>query len=711
MRVVAAGTGMNDRIIVSLGDSYSSGEGIPPFYGDELSLEEKTGCPDWLAHRSTRAWSGMLTLAGLKGTMSDYRYGENKDAHWFFAACSGAVIDNLYKKQEITDAPYIRNEADKYKAGLEAIVREKPSVEPQLKIFEKLGKKKADYVTITIGGNDLDFKGIVIGMVMNYFTFGKLDSRLEDAENKIKSGGEVRKKLKTAYKDISKAAGKQAKILVVGYPELFTVKMSKLSDLFLFDPYESALVNSKVVMFNHVISDIVAECSLEDEEMKIYFVPAYDEDTNTGSVLTSDEPYTSFAGHSAYSEEPYINEIMYPLCYSIHPNLAGSKTYANRVQKVINELEEDSNSQTDTYAEEDREAVIAFLNLMLKEGTEFDVSAIRVGTDHITIPWEPGVYNYYNRFAIDRYGDDGKLKLIIWEQRYYGAFGYSEHKDRLDCYEYDKNTQELVELFGDERNGLPSESDIYSGKTDGFRECTLKEIQSFCSEKQIELSELDSSCTEKLDELICQNEGTLYSDDHETYKPVLDDLKMVYDGGFSDTLLETGYSGYLEEKWGSGCFGEFYAFNYLAHSDRSTDYYRYPRELLLFDEGADGFLEISAVYTEKNGQLVNLTEKASMMVSGSMVTNIGIRYSGELVLSLFDPQKGNEGLAVCEIDDDELKVIMGYMQDEDSYYSLDSVNPVTVDYNHVLSMQKVTDIKNYIAVDSVEYLICDLAFY
>ena len=44
-----------DRIIVSLGDSYSSGEGIDPFFGSDLPLAERVNNIDWLCHRSQNA--------------------------------------------------------------------------------------------------------------------------------------------------------------------------------------------------------------------------------------------------------------------------------------------------------------------------------------------------------------------------------------------------------------------------------------------------------------------------------------------------------------------------------------------------------------------------------------------------------------------------------------------------------------------------------
>ena len=52
-----------DYVIVSLGDSYSSGEGNEPFYKQDKPVMDKIHEPDWLAHRSQIAWSGLLTYS------------------------------------------------------------------------------------------------------------------------------------------------------------------------------------------------------------------------------------------------------------------------------------------------------------------------------------------------------------------------------------------------------------------------------------------------------------------------------------------------------------------------------------------------------------------------------------------------------------------------------------------------------------------------
>ena len=86
----------SDRVIVSLGDSYSSGEGIEPFYGqDEKDLSKKVNNFDWLAHRSQNAWSGMLTLPGVEGTMA-----ENRGTHWYFEAVSGATTADIITSKD-----------------------------------------------------------------------------------------------------------------------------------------------------------------------------------------------------------------------------------------------------------------------------------------------------------------------------------------------------------------------------------------------------------------------------------------------------------------------------------------------------------------------------------------------------------------------------------------------------------------------------------
>ena len=65
----------NDAVVVvSLGDSYSSGEGIEDFYGQEKEWEQRVKDEDWLAHRSTKSWPSLLKIPKADGSTSKTMY-------------------------------------------------------------------------------------------------------------------------------------------------------------------------------------------------------------------------------------------------------------------------------------------------------------------------------------------------------------------------------------------------------------------------------------------------------------------------------------------------------------------------------------------------------------------------------------------------------------------------------------------------------------
>lgn len=112
---------------VALGDSYASGEGIPPYL---------QGPQDNLCHRSTGSWPGMVSLADSTAPLS-----QRRDAEFQFLACSGARIVNL----DTTPQP-----KQMWSGG-------RPEIPLQLDLL----KRDADLVTLSIGGNDLGFAPIV----------------------------------------------------------------------------------------------------------------------------------------------------------------------------------------------------------------------------------------------------------------------------------------------------------------------------------------------------------------------------------------------------------------------------------------------------------------------------------------------------------------------------------------------------------------------
>ncbi len=356
-------------VVVSLGDSYSSGEGVIDdngksfFYGQDEDIETKVKNQDWLAHRSKKSWSGQLEIDGL-GMLSEHRDTKN----WYFVATSGATTNELF-------TPFVK----KYdysidKAGLKG----SEPIDPQLDVFDNIPEGTVDYVTVTIGGNDVGFSNIITTAVLDssylnesinndiervtgfagliyqvvsgseYLVPSFLDSTFENTWDTFEE--ETRYDIENAYNKIADKAGNQAHIIVAGYPKL----LNKDGKGCFFSKREAEVINKNVSIFNDRLEGIVDSCR-EKDGLNISFVSV--------EGVEPDCEYT-FEGHEAYSDDEYINRIIWfpnrsynavtedlikqkvPTSdYSIHPNLKGVNVYRERVQKEINRYEAEKRSK------------------------------------------------------------------------------------------------------------------------------------------------------------------------------------------------------------------------------------------------------------------------------------------------------------------------------------------------------------------------------
>jgi len=110
---------------VALGDSYAAGEGVRPF-------RDPTDTPDDGCHRSTRGYATQIRVPGTSIPIAD-----RSDAIFDFHACTGAVSDNILAAGE-----------GQY------------GEPPQLAAVNEVNASR-DLVTISIGGNDVQFAKIV----------------------------------------------------------------------------------------------------------------------------------------------------------------------------------------------------------------------------------------------------------------------------------------------------------------------------------------------------------------------------------------------------------------------------------------------------------------------------------------------------------------------------------------------------------------------
>lgn len=317
-------------VVVSLGDSYASGEGIPEFYEQNLSIEEKVTKDDWLAHRSTKSWAGQLIIPGTDGKPLS----THKDKTWFFKAASGAETTHIFAEfrkdynKIIGYEVYGETVIPKYLTDYEYL-------DPQLDVFQEVRDKglEVEYVTLSLGGNDARFTEIIkkAAMASIYLTNpNNVAADIQKSFDDFYKDKGIRYKLYAVYKAIEEEAGSQAKIIVTGYPKLIDVDGKGF-----FSKEVAKIVNDAVTRFNDEIETLVHQCKAEG--MKICFVDIEEYFGNSGAG--SKNKLVQGVQLLARSED--LDDSAWFSSYSMHPNKEGAKEYAKCVQDKIDSIEKD----------------------------------------------------------------------------------------------------------------------------------------------------------------------------------------------------------------------------------------------------------------------------------------------------------------------------------------------------------------------------------
>jgi len=174
---------------VTLGDSYSAGEGLAPFEGGTLDVEEEGD----RCHRSEQ-FAYPLLLEFVQQTTTVFR------------ACSGAVVVNVFDEvQEHSGVPNHQG----------------------LQVEQEIGGEDVRLVTLTMGGNDVGF-----AKVLNFCFSNSMDENCADqpyegyeslrdwAEARL---GDLKTDLVGLYLGLRESFP-TARILALGYPALFPLK-------------------------------------------------------------------------------------------------------------------------------------------------------------------------------------------------------------------------------------------------------------------------------------------------------------------------------------------------------------------------------------------------------------------------------------------------------------------------------------------------------
>ncbi len=158
-------------------------------------------------------------------------------------------------------------------------------------------------VTISIGGNDAGFSNVIINCALYYFTCG---SAINEANEYIaKSLPGV---LNTTYNNI-KSRATTAKVIVVGYPHLFTDSGATCNVNFLTSSNEKKL--------NETGDKLDAAIKAQAESHGFTFV----------------DPRAAFKAHEVCASEEWLNGQSNPLEESYHPNVKGYAQFRKEIEE------------------------------------------------------------------------------------------------------------------------------------------------------------------------------------------------------------------------------------------------------------------------------------------------------------------------------------------------------------------------------------------
>ena len=307
--------------VVGLGDSYSAGEGLQPFYANSDNSIDS-------CHRSSQAYVNLVTLPNQTTTL-----GSTSADELDFIACSGSQSTSIT--------------SDAVSTGTQEVPpgsgwgRAQNTHDEAQQVLEGYLDANTDAVTLSIGGNDVRFADVLkscsvtganpftTGCSANGYTMSGDSQPLNQFEPHI-----IRDLLPTHLEAVYAAihsAAPNAAIFVVGYPHLFptttTGQANCPSDLTVI-PADQTWLNSMADLMTAAISQSVAAVAAHG--VNIHFV----------------DPTATFTGHDVCAgSAAYVNAIIAtstsgsgtdaPGRGTFHPKSSGQAAYARLVTAAM----------------------------------------------------------------------------------------------------------------------------------------------------------------------------------------------------------------------------------------------------------------------------------------------------------------------------------------------------------------------------------------
>lgn len=287
--VIPSSYGLNPKY-VAMGDSFSSGEGNPPFeVGTDIDTNK--------CHRSNQAYPRLLQ------NDPDLDLGSMA-----FVACSGATTDSIVYGGNVVSL------------GGEDL---------QMSVLSS----STGVVTITIGGNDVKFKEFASACVVT--NCGSSSSAYQESWDIMTNASNVDylpNKLETAYDAIAEgltAANTAARVYVIGYPKVVThdswasTTSSDPWNCLYMSENSSSAAEAIVEKLNEVIRDTVEDF---DDPRFVYVDPLATGSPFIGNELCRSGGYFYGASAALGGSTSYV----------FHPNVDGQNAYKQIVADAIN---------------------------------------------------------------------------------------------------------------------------------------------------------------------------------------------------------------------------------------------------------------------------------------------------------------------------------------------------------------------------------------
>lgn len=324
---------------VAMGDSYSSGEGNPPYDpGTNTSSDQ--------CHRSGDGYPAMVTLPGQPVPVAQQAKDGGNDT-FTFVACSGAETTGITADAVFNGAPPEQQWNSDNNTDWGHLQTPLPE---GLQAAPANLSAQTTLVTLTVGGNDARFSDVLANCLRlapkqktdcissdYHLTRTSLSGEPVDPEPLVDFEPQVidhlQAHLEKTYDAIHDLAP-NAEIIVAGYPLLFPANATAsctvgrvLAKTYSLSADDQNWLNQMGTMLNRVVSGAVTEVH------------------GTGVDIHYLDPTSAFTGHALCSAQPWFYGLKALFLYpwgarvpnpaSFHPNQAGQAAYAKLVNGCL----------------------------------------------------------------------------------------------------------------------------------------------------------------------------------------------------------------------------------------------------------------------------------------------------------------------------------------------------------------------------------------